>query len=365
MIEVIFIFIKVDKVTKYYGSRLILDGISLEVEKGEFLTLLGSSGCGKTTLLNSIAGLTNIDSGEISVNESVWSKKKYTMPTEHRNIGMVFQDFALWPHLTVFDNIAFALKLKKDKKYTKEKISQRIEEVLDVVQMNGYQRYYPHQLSGGQKQRIAVARALAPNPFFLLMDEPLSSLDAKMRERMRWELLEIVKGAQITTIYVTHDQIEALSMSDNIILLNGGKIEQEGTPVKLFKNPKTEFAANFLGASNLIQGKLLDIKEEKMLIDCNGFNIITKPIDDVKEFVDIRIHPSDILINSEYEGESTKLTGIIKQRAFQGSSWQYKIKLVATENIYLEVFSRIEKPIDSEVYLCLPASSCHVVSRIA
>lgn len=358
----IFIFIEINNVSKSYGQRLILDHISVNVKKGQFVTLLGSSGCGKTTLLNTIAGLTDIDSGSISVNGSVWSSNNFTMSPEYRNIGMVFQDFALWPHMSIFENIAFALKLnKKRNKMSKLDIKSRVSEVLQVVQMNRFQHYYPHQLSGGQKQRIAVARALAPNPFFLLMDEPLSSLDAKMREKMRWELLQIVKNAGITTIYVTHDQIEALSMSDNVILLNNGRIEQEDNPVQLYEKPKSAFTASFLGASNLLEGDFISHSGSNMLIGCSGFNILASPIQDITDKINVMIRPTDILVDTDYDGVATKLSGRIRQRAFQGTSWQYKVEIHGTNNILLDVCSKIERPDNSNIRLCIPASICHIV----
>lgn len=357
----IFIFIEIDNISKSYGSRLILDHISMKVEKGQFVTLLGSSGCGKTTLLNTIAGLANIDSESIRVNGSVWSSNNFTMSPEYRNIGMVFQDFALWPHMSIFENIAFVLKLKKGKKMSRSEIKSRVSEVLEVVQMNGFQHYYPDQLSGGQKQRIAVARALAPNPFFLLMDEPLSSLDAKMREKMRWELLQIVKNAGITTIYVTHDQIEALSMSDNVILLNNGHIEQEDDPVKLYQKPQSAFTASFLGASNFLEGNFISYSGSDMLIECQGFNILASPVQDVKNKISVMIRPTDILVDTDYDGVATKLRGRISQRAFQGTSWQYKVEIQGTNNIFLDVCSKMERSDNSEIMLCLPASICHVV----
>ncbi|WAH39331.1 ATP-binding cassette domain-containing protein [Alicyclobacillus dauci] len=181
---------------------------------------------------------------------------RFPRPPERRHIGMVFQDFALWPHMSVSDNVAFSLKLQG---ITGTAMRDRIHTVLKMVQMDGYERAFPHQLSGGQKQRIAIARALAPNPTIMLMDEPLSSLDAKLREQMRWDLLSLVKDAGITTIYVTHDQVEALSMADHVVLLNDGHIEQAGAPNDLYHRPNTTFAATFVGASNIFSGHIAGI----------------------------------------------------------------------------------------------------------
>ncbi|AFK22810.1 ABC transporter ATP-binding protein [Pyrococcus sp. ST04] len=227
--------------------------LSLKVNDGELLTLLGPSGCGKTTTLRIVAGLEKPDEGKVYFGEEdVTNKKPY-----ERNIGMVFQDYALFPHMTVFENIAFGLKLRK---IPKSEIERRVQWILELVGLKGLEERYPEQLSGGQQQRVALARALVIEPEVLLLDEPLSNLDAKVREKLRGEIRRIQKELGITTIYVTHDQEEAMAISDRIAVMNEGRIEQIDDPVTLYFNPKTEFVAKFLGTGNLIEVRAKDGK---------------------------------------------------------------------------------------------------------
>jgi ABC-type Fe3+/spermidine/putrescine transport system ATPase subunit len=237
-------------VHKQYADKQVLRGINLSIEKGTFLALLGPSGCGKTTLLQSIAGLTSINEGKIIIDGKVVSEPGREIPIEKREIGMVFQDFALWPHMNVFEIIAFGLKLRGMKGL---ELKKRVVETLSIFHMEDYLSRYPHELSGGQKQRIAMARAIAPNPRLILMDEPLSALDAALREEMRVELVRIFKELKMTVIYVTHDQSEAMSMADQIAILKDGQCEQVGAPEKLYKEPVSEYVAKFMGRANILQ----------------------------------------------------------------------------------------------------------------
>jgi iron(III) transport system ATP-binding protein len=242
-------YIKIDNVVKDYGTFVALRGISLDVKEGEFVSLLGPSGCGKTSLLRAIAGLEDIQGGSITVGDRVLSQKGSTVPPERRNVGLIFQSYALWPHMTVYKNIAYGLKLHK---WDSNRIADRVGEVLAVVGLEGMEGRLPSQLSGGQMQRVAVARSIAAAPGVLLFDEPLSNLDAKLRETMRFELRRIQKAVGTTAVYVTHDQAEALVISDRIVLMNAGRIVQQGTARELYEAPESEFAAKFVGFSNLI-----------------------------------------------------------------------------------------------------------------
>ena len=249
--------IQIKNVVKEYSSTFTaLRGVSIDVAEGEFVSLLGPSGCGKTTLLRSIAGLEDIHGGSISVKGKVMSSKGYTMPPERRNVGLIFQSYALWPHMTVFKNIAYGLKLHG---WSKSDIGPRVAEVLQVVGLEGLEQRYPSQLSGGQMQRVAVARSLAAAPSVLLFDEPLSNLDAKLRESMRVELRRIQKAVGTTAVYVTHDQAEAMVISDRIVLMNQGEIVQVGTARELYETPETMFAAKFLGFANMLAARVLSI----------------------------------------------------------------------------------------------------------
>ena len=235
----------IEKVIKTFGDFNAVDGISLEIEEGEFFTLLGPSGCGKTTLLRMIAGFNSVDSGVIRYKEKVLNN----IPAHRRNIGMVFQNYAIFPHMSVFNNVAYGLKARK---IPKDEIEKRVTEVLDLVQMGEYKDRQPSKLSGGQQQRIALARAIVINPDILLMDEPLSNLDAKLRISMREVIKKIQINLNITTVYVTHDQEEALAISDRIAVMNGGKIQQIGSPKEIYQNPGNTFVADFIGTSTFI-----------------------------------------------------------------------------------------------------------------
>ena len=241
-----------NQVTKHFGTVEALKGISLDVKKGEFLTLLGPSGCGKTTTLRIIAGLEVPDSGTVLLqgkNVTFWEPNK-------RNVNTVFQNYALFPHMDVFHNIAYGLKLKKEKKPI---IKQKVQEILDLVQLSGYEKRMPSHLSGGQKQRVAIARALVNNPDILLLDEPLGALDLQLRRQMQVELKKLQQHLGITFIYITHDQEEALNMSDRVGIMNAGALEQLGTPDDVYERPATPFAARFIGLSNIfdsvVEGK--------------------------------------------------------------------------------------------------------------
>ena len=240
--------IRLDRVEKSFDKRQVIHPTTLTIRNGSFTTLLGPSGCGKTTLLRMIAGLETPDDGEIWLDDTcVFSKRrKINLPPEKRNLGFVFQDFALWPHMTVFENVAFGLRARKD---TKD-LHGRVREALRTVHLEDFEKRYPHQLSGGQQQRVAFARAIAVRPGCILFDEPLSALDALLREEMRHELRSLTSALGITSVFVTHDQTEAMSMSDCIAVLNGGRVEQYAAPEDIYHKPATAFVARFVGKSN-------------------------------------------------------------------------------------------------------------------
>jgi iron(III) transport system ATP-binding protein len=244
--------VRVENLRKSFGKVCAVAGISFEVEKGEFVTLLGGSGCGKTTTLRIIAGLEENEVGQIILDDHVVSNPALGkfVPPEKRKIGMVFQSYAIWPHMTVFENIAFPLKVRR---VPPDKIREQVCEVLTMVGLPDLGLRMASRLSGGQQQRVAIARALACNPSILLMDEPLSNLDAKLRERMRFELREMQTRLGIATLYVTHDQAEAMVLSDRIIVMNEGHIEQVGTPWEIYEHPKSEFVSDFIGMANLLE----------------------------------------------------------------------------------------------------------------
>lgn len=245
-----------------FGKNAVLKGVNLDIEDGEFVTILGPSGCGKTTLLRVVAGLYKPTRGDIFFNE----KRVTDMPPWERNVGLVFQDYALWPHMTVYENIAYGLKLRKVRK---EEMDERVNRVASILGIEDLLNRYPYQLSGGQQQRVALARAIVINPSVLLLDEPLSNLDAKIRVNVRTEIRKLQKSLKITTIYVTHDQEEALVISDRIAVMNKGVIEQVGTPEELYHSPRSVFVADFIGQVNMIPGKvaLMDYEKKVLYVD--------------------------------------------------------------------------------------------------
>jgi iron(III) transport system ATP-binding protein len=248
--------IDIRHLSKRYGDHQAVDDLSLEVEAGEFLTLLGPSGCGKTTTLRMIAGFITPDQGTIAVAGETMSTAEGVVPPEKRRMGMVFQNYAIWPHKTVYENVAFGLEVMK---LPKHETARRVGEMLELVGLEGLDRRYPSQLSGGQQQRVALARSLVVEPRILLLDEPLSNLDAKLRERMRWELKQLQRRTGITFVYVTHDQTEAMALSDRVVVMHLGKLQQIGTPREVYVTPANSTVADFMGLVNLVSGRVLEL----------------------------------------------------------------------------------------------------------
>jgi len=256
----------VDNLHLQYGDNLILKGVSMTLNPGEVVALLGASGSGKTTLLRSVAGLEQPSRGKIAIGSSVLfdSDANIDMPVEKRNLGLVFQSYALWPHRTVFENVAYGLRLRR---IPASEIDSRVNQALTNLGLGALAARLPHQLSGGQQQRVAIARALVYNPPVVLMDEPLSNLDAKLREEARAWLRELIVRLGLSALVVTHDQTEAMAMSDKILLLNFGKIEQQGTPEDLYNRPQTQFTAEFMGSNNHLPGKIAQIANGRALLE--------------------------------------------------------------------------------------------------
>ena len=244
--------ITIKHITKAFGDNVVLRDFNEIFQDGEFITLLGPSGCGKTTMLRIIAGFERPTNGELYIDDQLASGGKTFVPPEKRGIGMVFQSYAVWPHMKVYDNVAYPLTIQK---VPKEDIRRRVEGVLEITHLTQYAHRFPNQLSGGQQQRVALARALVAEPKLLLLDEPLSNLDAKLRESMRFEIKEIQKKLGITVVYVTHDQIEAMAMSDRIFLINRGVVQQSGSPEEIYNRPVNQFVADFLGKVDFFKGE--------------------------------------------------------------------------------------------------------------
>jgi len=268
--------LEIQNVSKSFEDNLVVNNISINIEQGEFFTLLGPSGCGKTTLLRMIAGFTNPDSGKIFLD----GKNITNLPPEERPLHTIFQSFALFPHLTVFDNVAFPLKMAK---WNKIKLVSQVEELLEDVQLTKFAKRYPHELSGGQKQRVAIARSLVDRPKLLLLDEPLSALDARLREHMHVELVKLQEETGVTFVYVTHDQQEALALSSRMAVLNFGEIEQLDTPQAVYAKPKTYFAADFLGKCNLLPAEVRAITNKTLTLKVSDILEFDLDIEEVGE----------------------------------------------------------------------------------
>ncbi|MCI2105986.1 MAG: ABC transporter ATP-binding protein [Intestinimonas sp.] len=299
-------------VEKRFGSNLVVRKMSLEIQRGEFLTLLGPSGCGKTTTLRMIAGFEDATSGIIKVQgEQVEDKEPY-----QRDVNTVFQNYSLFPHMTVYDNVAYGLTIKK---VPKEEIRRRVTEMLALVQLAGYDKRKPDALSGGQKQRVAIARALINNPKVLLLDEPLGALDLKLRKQMQIELKRLQKKLGITFVYVTHDQEEALTMSDRIAVMNAGILEQVGTPMEIYQYPKTRFVAGFIGESNLFDGTVKAVEGNLIQVETSAGLLTTcgqgfQP----GEEMHVSIRPEHLEISRE-PAEGFALPGKIKDFTYMGT----------------------------------------------
>ncbi|MBS7655507.1 ABC transporter ATP-binding protein [Candidatus Bathyarchaeota archaeon] len=344
---------------KSYGNVVACDIDFLEIKDKEFFTFLGPSGSGKTTTLRIIAGFIEPDAGEIYIDDKLITG----IPPEKRNMAMVFQSYALFPHMNVFDNVAFGLTLKK---LPKEEIKKKVKNALELVRLSGLEDRYPRQLSGGQQQRVAVARAIVMEPDVLLFDEPLSNLDAKLREAVRFELRELQKKLGITSIYVTHDQAEALVISDRIAVMNEGKIIQVGSPIEIYEKPESKFIADFIGISSFIEGKIIDIDEEGLAILESEDGIKIKAIcgkaeKGVKAFLALRPEYVEIFPAKERSGINV-FEGEIKRLAYLGDTIDYRVSLGKWEIRVRDVPTRIFKP-GEKVGLWLNPKKCVLITH--
>ena len=314
--------VRVEKLVKRFGVVTAVDGISFEVPKGRLLTLLGPSGCGKTTTLNMIAGFEAPDGGDVRVGDRLISSasRNVLVPAHKRNLGMVFQSYGLWPHLKVRDNVAFGLQMRRT---PKSEISEAVERALGLVRLDGLADRYPSQLSGGQQQRVAFARALIYEPDVLLLDEPLSNLDAALREEMRLELKELQAETGITTIFVTHDQVEAMVMSDVIVVMNNGRIEQMGAPGDVYQNPANQFVAGFVGVSNFLEGEVVDAGAGggRSAVRVGGVTLLCRAVrlaEGAKALLSIRPEDCVASLDAPPEGTPNVLRCVVDKAVYMG-----------------------------------------------
>lgn len=339
--------IELKNITVSFDGETVLDNLDLSIKDGEFVTFLGASGCGKTTTLRVIAGFISPDSGDVFFD----GQRINDLPPYKRQVNTIFQRYALFPHLNVFDNVAFGLKVAK---MDKEQIKAKVEEMLELVNMKNFAHRKITNLSGGQQQRVAIARALVNNPRVLLLDEPLAALDYKLRKDMQNELKRIQRQTGITFIFVTHDQEEALSMSDTVVVMNEGKIQQIGSPTKIYNEPKNAFVADFIGESNIIDGVMLD--DFKVRLDGRDFKCLDKGFK-VNEPVDVVIRPEDVDIVPVDQGQ---LEGEVSSITFKGDYYEMIVDVFGFKWM---VQATDEQKVGTKVGLIIEPDAIHIMKK--
>ncbi|MBW1835513.1 MAG: ABC transporter ATP-binding protein [Deltaproteobacteria bacterium] len=358
-------FIEIQNLFKRFGKVVAVNHIQLEVNKGELLTLLGPSGCGKTTTLRCIAGLEKPEEGDIVIDGKPMLSEGFVQPSK-RGIGMVFQNYAVWPHMKVFNNIVYGLKIQKIPRQT---IQEKARQVLELTGLNGLEERYPSQLSGGQQQRVALARALVSNPKVLLLDEPLSNLDAKLREELRFEIKSLVKRMGITSVYVTHDQAEAMVISDRVAVMESGNVVQIGTPQEIYEKPANRFVADFIGTMNFMSGEVVQVFQDtdavyvrtafsaKMLCTTPDTTSITPG---QKVYASIR--PEDVEVFTEPPQDRENLfKGTIAHKAYLGN-FLYFFVSVDGQMIRVQAPHNLPQEEGQELYLFLNPQKCMILS---
>jgi iron(III) transport system ATP-binding protein len=342
--------------TKRFGDAVALDNVSLTIEHGTLVCLLGPSGCGKTTALRLLAGFTEPTAGEIVLGDRVVSSPRRTLPPEQRNVSMVFQSYALWPHMTVAQNIAYGLELRK---LDRAVIAKKVEGILATARLGELAGRYPAELSGGQQQRVSLARALIVEPETLLLDEPLSNLDANLREEMRFEVRRLHDAYRYTTLYVTHDQSEAMTTADLIAVMNSGRIEQIGSPREVYDQPRSEFVARFLGGSNIIRGKALDeahISFAGSPVRCDGSGLVAG----TEAPVSIRQH--DIGLTAGRPEAGNAVEGIVARNVFLGSTRDYIVEASDGTQLRVTTAPEADFALGAAVWMTLPPQKCRVLA---
>ena len=355
--------IAVERLVKEFGDQRALDHVGFAVRDGELFTLLGPSGCGKSTTLMSIAGFQRPEGGRIAVGTETFfeAERRINVPAEQRNLGIVFQSYAVWPHMTVFENLAFPLKVRR---LGRRELRQRIEETLELVEMTPYAKRYPHQLSGGQQQRVALARALVYSPSVLLLDEPFSNLDAKLRVRARTWVKELQHRLGLTTIFVTHDQDEALSMSDRIAVMSAGEIQQIGTPEDVYRRPANRFVAEFVGRVNLIHGVIAGAEGTMAVLDVDGsdhrLTVASANGTRLSERVTVVVRPEAVTLlaadDRSVNGTNT-WDAEVHATAFLGDHYEYEL---TAGSVSLTV--QTSRPVEGDrIRVHIPRDACSVV----
>jgi len=344
--------IRISQVVKLFGAVTAVDRADLAVRDGELFTLLGPSGCGKTTLLRLLAGFYQPDAGEIRFGDRVVSG----LPPYERNIGMVFQNYALWPHMTVADNVGYGLRLRK---LGRAEVERRVQGGLAKVNLAGYEARYPGQLSGGQQQRVALARALVLNPDILLLDEPLSNLDAKIRVQVRAEIRRLQQELRITTIYVTHDQEEALSLSDRVAVMKDGRVLQVGAPKELYERPRTRFVADFVGTNNLVPGQVRERTRGQLVVETSLGRLRAIADAAVSNRCVLAIRPENVALGGDAQGDGNVVHGRVAFVSYLGNTVRYDVEAAGGQILKADVrdaWHHEPLAIGREVAVTFPAS---------
>jgi iron(III) transport system ATP-binding protein len=350
-------YLELDGLTKRYGEVTAVDSVDLAVERGEFICLLGPSGCGKTTTLRMLAGFVTPDAGEIRVGGRTLSSPSAVVPPERRNMGMIFQSYAVWPHMTVRENVGYGLRMQS---LPAAQCKSRVDALLEATRLAGHAERYPAELSGGQQQRVALARALAPNPGILLLDEPLSNLDANLRGEMRFEIRRLHDAYRNTSIYVTHDQVEAMTMADRIVVMNGGRIEQIGTPEDLFERPHSRFVARFIGGSNILEGTQVDHRRVLVAglaldVEHGEFAGSGEPMG-----VCVKTHDMELVVDG-HAGGGNVLPGVVRSQAYLGSHRDYVVDV--GQPVLIAAPASLNIPAGSNVTVRFRAERCRGIIR--
>jgi iron(III) transport system ATP-binding protein len=344
--------------TKRFGSLAVVDDVSLRIDHGQLVCLLGPSGCGKTTTLRLIAGFLEPTDGEIHVGDRVVSSKARTLPPESRKMSMIFQSYALWPHMTVTENIVYGLRLRK---LDRDTIAKKLAAILETTKLEILAQRYPGELSGGQQQRVALARALIVEPETLLLDEPLSNLDANLREEMRFEIRRLHDEYRYTTVYVTHDQSEAMTTADLIAVMNAGKIDQLGTPEEIYDRPQSEFVARFIGASNIIKGIARD--ENHIMFSGSTLQVVGAKLKP-GESAAVAIRQHDILLSTQPPPtQQNAVKATVTRQVFLGASRDTMVETLDGTTLRVVTSTENAVPRGTEVWLTLSPERCRALSR--
>ena len=353
-------FVELSGLTKNYGSLAVVKNISLSIEKGLLVCLLGPSGCGKTTTLRLIAGFLEPDAGEIRVGGRCISAPGKCEAPERRNMSMIFQSYALWPHMTVFENIAYGLRLRK---LPQSDIAKRTDTILSATKLSALAQRYPGELSGGQQQRVSLARALVIEPETLLLDEPLSNLDANLREEMRFEIRRLHDKYRYTTVYVTHDQVEAMTTANLIVVMNQGTIEQAGTPEDIYERPRTEFVARFIGGTNIFKGRW----DGADAVDCGAGLVLRCASGEFaaqgETAVSVRHHDIRIALTGPESTEMNWISGVVSRQVYLGASRDYLVVLPGGETVRAITSADLAIAEGQAVWLHFPPQHCRALAQ--